>query len=186
MIFDKSKRKINDRVKKRIHEISRARGIDISRKSPFSKAERNVTSLSWKKLFSFSRLSLPLLPLSPRKSTARKCFFHRCITPLHGRPISFASLPLEPPTQRQVAFRSFSVFYLRSSLSLSLFFLLFFFSPFLRFEAWAFQQLCRWNVKSFVKIADWVFRPATPIFSCELRICATHLWMKNWKIPSLV
>lgn len=59
-------------------------------------------------------------PLLPRKSTVRKCFFHRCITPLHGRPTSFASLPLEPPTQRQVAFRSFSVFYPRSSRGLSL------------------------------------------------------------------
>lgn len=58
-------------------------------------------------------------PSPRRKSTVRKCFFHRCITPLHGRPTSFASLPLEPPTQRQVAFRSFSVFYPRSSRDLS-------------------------------------------------------------------
>lgn len=75
--------------------------------------EKSSSSPSLVCLFHFSP------PLLPRESTVRKCFFHRCITPLHGRPTSFASLPLEPPTQRQVAFRSFSVFYPRSSRGLS-------------------------------------------------------------------
>lgn len=38
------------------------------------------------------KLFPPFSPSLPRKARARKWFFHRCITPLHGRPTFFAAL----------------------------------------------------------------------------------------------
>lgn len=133
-------RKITDRVKKWIYErqISRIRGIDISRKSPFSKAERNVTSLSWKKLFSFSRLSLPLLPLPVEKAPYVSAFFTgallRFTDGLHPLLVCHSNLRHKDKSRFEVSLFSIRVLLvisrLAASLSLFLFFLFFHFPSF--------------------------------------------------------